>query len=175
VAPRADLAQFNGELDMHSTRINLPEGSRQQLIELLNARLAEVLDLHQAVKTAHWNVRGPDFFQLHELFDKVAEVAEDFGDDFAERAGQLGGVAEGTTQAIRRRSQMPEYPLNISSGREHVTAVADRLAFVSNNARAAIDEAGKIGDQGTADLFTEAVRELDKQLWFVEAHLQAER
>jgi len=160
---------------MHRTKNDLPESKRAELVRLLNDRLADAQDLFAQVKTAHWNVRGPHFFQLHELFDQIAEDVEEHSDLIAERAGQLGGIAEGTVQVAAKKSTLPPYPLNISSGRDHVEALSTALATFGKAAREAIDHADKLGDKDTADLFTEVSRGTDKNLWFVEAHLQAER
>jgi len=157
---------------MHPSRIDLPVAKREKLIALLNQNLADTLDLQLQAKQAHWNVKGCSFFALHELFDKVAEAAEEGADLLAERVTALAGNAEGTVQVVAQRSRLAAYPLDISKGRDHVQRLADAIAAVAKNARAAIDEAGQLGDQGTADLFTEISRELDKQLWLVEAHVQ---
>lgn len=159
---------------LHSTRIDLSADIRQRVITLLNQNLADTLDLQLQAKQAHWNVKGPSFIALHELFDKVAAVAGQGADELAERVTALGGTAEGTVQVLSTRSRVAPYPLDIYRGHEHVARLADAIAAVGKNARAAIDEAGKLGDQDTADLFTEISRELDKHLWFVEAHIQAE-
>jgi starvation-inducible DNA-binding protein len=160
---------------MYPTRNDLPESARTRIIELLNARLADAIDLQTQMKQAHWNVKGPTFIALHELFDKVNEEVEDYVDLIAERAVQLGGVALGTARSVARRSQQKEYPLDISSGRDHVEAVSTALALFGKAVRAAIDASDGLHDAGTADLFTEVSRGVDKWLWFVEAHLQAER
>jgi starvation-inducible DNA-binding protein len=160
---------------MHKTRIDIPEGKRTPVVQLLNERLADVIDLALQAKQAHWNVKGPSFFHLHELFDKVAEDAKEHADLIAERAAALGGVAEGTLQAVTPRTSLPPYPLNIKDGLAHCDALATALATVAKGARAAIDRSNELGDADTADLFTEVSRETDKNLWFVEAHLQAER
>ena len=81
---------------MFKTKNDLSETIRGKAIELLNARLADAIDLQTQTKQAHWNVKGPHFIALHELFDKINEEVEDYVDDIAERAVQLGGVAEGT-------------------------------------------------------------------------------
>jgi starvation-inducible DNA-binding protein len=159
----------------HQTRNDLSPSTRSQVVALLNARLADTLDLYMQAKQAHWNVKGPDFYQLHELFDKVAETLASAGDDIAERAVQLGGIAEGTVQVVRDRTTIPAYPLAIAEGAAHVKALADAIAGVARSTRKAIDEAEKAGDKDTSDLFTEISRSLDKQLWFVEAHRQASR
>jgi starvation-inducible DNA-binding protein len=160
---------------MHTTKNDLPEQVRSKVIELLNARLADAIDLQTQMKQAHWNVKGPNFIALHELFDKINEEVEDYVDELAERAVQLGGVALGTARSVAQRSQQREYPLTIATGREHVEAVSAALATFGKSVRQAIDSSSELRDADTADLFTEISRGVDKWLWFVEAHMQAER
>jgi starvation-inducible DNA-binding protein len=160
---------------MFQTKNDIPEATRIKMIELLNARLADCIDLQTQAKQAHWNVKGPHFIALHELFDKINEEVEDYVDEIAERAVQLGGVAEGTARMVARRSSLAEYPTSAVDGRSHVEALSSALAAFGKAARKAIDEADDVGDRDTADLFTEVSRGIDKWLWFVEAHLQAER
>jgi starvation-inducible DNA-binding protein len=160
---------------IHPTKNDLPEATRKELITLLNVELASAQHLALQAKQAHWNVKGPGFLQLHELFDRVYAAAVDWVDTIAERAVQLGGVAEGSLELIVKRSKLPAYGLELSAGREHVDAIANALALFAKSVRAAIDAAAKAGDADTADLFTEVSRGTDKMLWLVEAHLQAER
>jgi starvation-inducible DNA-binding protein len=160
---------------MYKTKNDLAEPVRTKVIEVLNARLADAIDLQTQMKQAHWNVKGPNFIALHELFDKVNEDVEDYVDLIAERAVQLGGTALGTARSIVQRSQLAEYPLNIAAGRDHVEAVSSALANFAKSARAAIDTTDKLGDKDAADIFTEISRGVDKWLWFIEAHLQAEK
>src|SRR5215470_17816254 len=160
---------------MFKTKNDLQESTRTSVIELLNARLADCIDLQTQTKQAHWNVKGPNFIALHELFDKVNEAVEDYVDDLAERAVQLGGVAEGTARMAAKRSSLSEYPANTVDGRSHVDALSSALAAFGKSVRKAINDANDLGDLDTADLFTEISRGTDKWLWFVEAHLQAER
>jgi starvation-inducible DNA-binding protein len=155
------------------TQNNLPKSTRRAMIELLNQQLADALDLGLQAKQAHWNVKGPHFIGLHELFDKVAEELEEFTDDIAERAVELGGVALGTMQVVSKKSRLGAYSLKLTSGREHVAALSNALAQFGTTIRAAIDIAAMAGDADTADLFTEVSRGVDKLLWFVEAHMQA--
>ena len=160
---------------MFKTKNDLSEATRVKVIELLNARLADCTDLQTQTKQAHWNIKGPNFIALHELFDKVNEDVEDYVDDIAERAVQLGGVAEGTARTVAQRSTLAEYRPGGADGRSHVEALSSALAAFGKRARKAIGEADDLGDLDTADLFTEVSRGIDKWLWFVEAHLQAER
>jgi starvation-inducible DNA-binding protein len=160
---------------MYPTKNDLPETARTKLIELCNARLADAIDLQTQCKQAHWNVKGPSFIALHELFDKVTEDVEDYVDLIAERAVQLGGVAQGTARSIVKRSSLSEYSAKGNGGRDHVEALSSALAAFGKLARHAINQSTELGDADTADLFTEVSRGTDKWLWFVEAHLQAER
>jgi starvation-inducible DNA-binding protein len=157
------------------TKNDLPEEARARVVELLNARLADCIDLQTQTKQAHWNVKGPAFIALHELFDDINEEVEDYVDDIAERAVQLGGVAEGTARMVARRTALAEYPAKAVDGRSHVEALSSALSAFGAVARKGIDQANELGDLDTADLFTEVSRGIDKWLWFVEAHLQAER
>lgn len=159
---------------MFPTKNDMAKATRKAIIELLNNRLADAIDLQTQMKQAHWNVKGPSFIALHKLFDEINESVEDAVDLIAERAIQLGGVAVGTARTVAKRSSLEEYPLDISTGKAHVKAVSTALAAFGTSVRAAVDIADKKGDKGTADIFTEVSREVDKYLWFVEAHGQAD-
>ena len=159
---------------VYATHNDLAKDARSAVIDILDARLADAVDLQTQMKQAHWNVKGPTFIALHELFDKVNEDVEDYVDDLAERLVQLGGVAHGTARQASARSTLPEYP-TVRDGHQHVEAVSAALAAFGKLVRAAIDATDRLGDRDTADLFTEISRGVDKWLWFVEAHLQAER
>ena len=158
-------------MQLHNTKIDIDGGSRQKLIDMLNARLADASDLKSQAKQAHWNVKGMNFFQLHELFDAVATIVEGHVDLIAERITTLGGAAYGTVRQASQKSSLSEYPLEITDGTAHVDALSTALADFGKRVRANIDESSELGDQDTADLFTEVSREIDKQLWFVEAHI----
>ncbi len=159
------------EATMFKTSIDIPEKSRVDLIALLNARLADTLDLKLQTKHAHWNVKGPQVQQLHELFDQIAGRLEEHSDLIAERVTALGGTANGTTRQVAAASTLAEYDLQATAGAEHVRALASRLSRLVAGVRAAIDKSTRLGDMSTADLFTEISRAADKDLWFLEAHL----
>lgn len=157
---------------MPKTRIDLPDNTRKAMIVLLNARLADAIDLRLSVKQAHWNVKGPTFIALHEFFDAVQGRVDTFVDDIAERAVALGGVVAGTAQAAVKASSLDPYPTDITDEKEHLKALAERLAAFGKLAREGIDAADEVDDKDTADLFTGISRQIDKDLWMVEAHLQ---
>jgi len=155
------------------THIDLPADARQRLVELLNRQLAATLDLYTQTKQAHWNVKGTDFFQLHELFDLLATHVFDFIDTIAERVTALGGYAAGTARMAASNSHLPEDPREAIEGRQHLEALIERFARYTAENRKALDAAQNDDDQATADLFTEIARAVDKDLWFLEAHLQS--
>jgi starvation-inducible DNA-binding protein len=157
---------------LHETRIDIPKVSREELVALLNARLADTVDLYTQCKHAHWNVKGSDFIQLHELYDVLAGHVLEWADLVAERATTLGGVALGTLRMAAEGSALKEYPATAFDGMKSVTALADRFAAYAEAVRTAAEQAEKFGDMSTNDLFIEISRGADKDLWFLEAHLQ---
>jgi len=154
------------------TRIDLPLVDRKPLQVLLNACLADALDLYSQTKQAHWNVKGPNFYQLHLLFDELAEKIEGHVDLFAERVRSLGGNALGTIRMAAAGSSLPEFHPNLTADLAFVEALAERYAAYGTHLRVAIAESARLEDQGTADIFTEASRAADLALYFLEAHLQ---
>src|SRR5881397_2983738 len=160
---------------MNPTKNDISEASRSKVIALCNERLADAIDLQTQCKFAHWNVKGANFIALHELFDKVNEDVEDYVDLIAERAVQLGGLAEGTARMAVKRSSLAEYPTSGPSSQDHVAALSAALASFGKLARRAIDTSNEVNDADTADIFTEISRGVDKWLWMVEAHLQTGR
>lgn len=157
---------------LFDTKNDLARETRVEVIALLNQRLAEAIDLQTQCKQAHWNVKGPAFIALHKLFDEINEVVEGYVDEIAERVVQLGGIAEGTVGAVEEHSKLPDYPLALSTGAEHVAALSDALAAFGRAVRIGIEEMNELEDAGTADLLTGISRGVDKWLWFVEAHQQ---
>jgi starvation-inducible DNA-binding protein len=157
---------------MYKTKIDLPEKARRGVIAILNDRLAEAIDLQSQVKQAHWNVKGPNFIALHELFDKISDDVLTYIDDLAERITSLGGTAEGTVAVAAKRSKLKNYPLSITSGRDHLFYLSTQVSMVGKAVRLGIEQTTGLGDADTADLLTGISRGLDKYLWFLEAHLQ---
>ena len=157
---------------MHQTKNDLKSNAKQLAIDLLNARLADAIDLALLTKQAHWNIKGPRFIALHEMIDSFRTEIDDHVDTMAERVVQLGGTALGTTQVVAKASALSPYPTDIYQSKDHLAALIERYGKAANSVRAAIDQADEAGDMDTADIFTAYSRALDKSLWFLEAHVQ---
>lgn len=156
----------------HKTNNNLAGNAKAVAMEVLNARLADGIDLGLVTKQAHWNLKGPQFIGIHLMLDGFRKDQDEWVDMMAERVTQLGGTAFGTIQTVGKSTTLPPYPTDIYAIADHLKALIDRYAAVANAVRAAIETTDEAGDADTADIFTEVSRGLDKQLWFLEAHLQ---
>ena len=151
----------------------LHEEQQAKLIELLNRRLADIIDLQLQSRQAYWNVEGPHFMALRELFDKVAQGVEEYANLIAGRIVQLGGKAEGTVQAVAGRSSLDRYWLSTAEGNGHIDALSTTLTDFGRHVRYASEQASELKDVDTAAIFTEIARGIDKWLWFVETSQQA--
>ncbi|MHB2263724.1 DNA starvation/stationary phase protection protein Dps [Aliihoeflea sp. PC F10.4] len=159
-------------MDKISTKNDLKSNTKTKMIDLINARLAEAIDLALLTKQAHWNLKGPNFIAIHEMLDMFRGDLDGHVDTIAERAAQLGGTALGTTQAVAKATTLEAYPLDIHKTKDHLAALIERYAKTAKAAREAIDESDEAGDADTADIFTAYSRTLDKNLWFLESHVQ---
>ncbi|ODT31657.1 MAG: DNA starvation/stationary phase protection protein Dps [Kaistia sp. SCN 65-12] len=156
----------------HSTQNDLKSNAKKVSIEILNARLADAIDLALITKQAHWNLKGPQFIAIHEMLDMFRTDLDVHVDTIAERVVQIGGTAIGTSQAVVKASPLKPYPTDIYTTKDHLAALIERYALAANNARAAIDDTDEAGDADAADILTAYSRSLDKALWFLEAHTQ---
>ena len=156
----------------YESRNDLSANAKTVSISVLNARLADAIDLALLTKQAHWNLKGPNFIALHEMIDGFRSEIDEHVDTVAERIVQLGGTALGTTQTVVGTTTLKPYPTDIYTSKEHLAALIERYGPVANKVRGAIDETAGSGDADTADLLTAFSRALDKELWFLEAHVQ---
>ena len=154
------------------TRIDIPAKTREQIVTMLNQQLADMSDLYSQTKQAHWNVRGSDFYQLHKLFDELAEELLERVDLVAERISALGGVAMGTIHMAAQSSRLPEFPGRMVLSMSCVEVLAVRYASLAETTRSAVNIASERQDETTANMLQDISHQLDKSLWFLEAHLQ---
>jgi starvation-inducible DNA-binding protein len=156
---------------MYKSPSQLPESTRRQIADSLNARLADGLDLHSQIKVAHWNIKGPQFSSLHPLFETFAVDLAGFNDAIAERAVTLGGRAFGTVRHVASKSRLPEYPQETTRDLEHVKLLAERFETFLDGARESRSLGEKLGDTDSVDLLTQVVTAFEKHAWFLRASL----
>ncbi len=149
----------------------LEDNTIKTSISALNARLADTISFRLALKQAHWNVKGPNFIAVHELFDEVAGRVAGHEDTMAEQVQTLGGQAIGTVEAVIKATGVKAYPTNLVQSEDHIRAICERMADLGERVRDSIDEVTEAGDDDTADIFIDYSRQLDKDLWFIESHL----
>jgi starvation-inducible DNA-binding protein len=157
---------------LHHTKNSLPEKNRVDLVTMLNLSLASVADLYAQLKHAHWNVKGLQFIALHKLFDEQAEALEEHVDTVAERVTALGGNALGTIQDTVANTQLKTFPAALCEAKLVIEHLSHNFAILGELARKNICQAEEHGDVATGDVYISLVRFLDKNLWFLEAHLQ---
>ncbi len=148
----------------------IDDATAQKMTDLLNANLANVIDLTLDGKQCHWNLQGTGFIGVHQLLDDTAERIREVSDAIAERIVILGGAPNGIASRVAKDSILDDYPTDITEVDEHVRELTSRYKKVAVKLREAIDTAGEAGDEDTADLFTEASRIVDKDAWFIGAN-----
>jgi len=156
---------------MYRSPSKLSEDKRARIVETLNARLADGLDLHGQIKVAHWNIKGPQFPSLHPLFESFAVSLAAHNDAVAERAVTLGGKAFGTSRHVAGASRLPEYPQDTTRDMEHVKLLADRIESYLDGLRESRTIAEQAEDTDTVDLLTQIITEFEKHDWFLRASL----
>lgn len=157
---------------MKTPSIALKANAKSTVIDILNARLLDAIDLTLIVKQAHWNLKGPNFIAVHEMLDPMRTAIDGHVDVIAERVAQLDGTPVGTSQAVAKSSTLDAYPTDIKKVPDHLQALADRFASIANQVREDIDATDEAGDADAADILTAFSRELDKDLWFIKSHLE---
>lgn len=157
---------------LHKTNNDLKNNAKAASMEVLQARLADGIDLGLITKQAHWNLKGPQFIGVHLMLDTFRAAQDEWVDMMAERITQLGGTARGTTQEVTSGTSLAPYPIDIYAVADHLHALIERYATCANAVRQNIEDTDEAGDADTADILTEVSRGLDKQLWFLEAHTQ---
>jgi starvation-inducible DNA-binding protein len=159
----------NDEPKLSRSRNDLKDNTKKTSIAVLSGCVIDGIDLYNATRHAHWNVKGPHFHALHIMFETFyGQLATDI-DELAERLVQLGGTAIGTSQAVTGGTRLPAYPTDLKAGMGHVAALLDRYTAVAKTVRDGIDQTDAAGDADTADLLTNVSQNLDKAVWMMEA------
>lgn len=165
------MSQNDDNQGLHPVRIDIPLEIRLYVIQLLQQTLTCTVELRSQVKQACWNVKGHDLVLLHALFTTMATELDAYSDTVAERLVVLGGVARGTARTATTPATLPEYPGAIMGGDAYVRALAECFVPYATALRGDIAHATEVEDAGSAALYTDISRGVDKRLWFLEAYL----
>jgi len=136
--------------------------------DLLNKQLANLLDLHNHVKMAHWNLRGPLFALLHPLFGEYAGSLNGYADEIAERVVMLEFPAKGSTQDITH-SCLPPYPECFETGTTFVRDLVASYGIVLHELKELQHLCNEHDDLDTLDLLTKIIAGMTKQHWYLKS------
>ncbi len=153
------------------THNDLAPAARQSAIEYLECLVATAADVSMAARQAHWNVRGPAFLPLHEMFGEIADKILHHVDELAERSAALGGIPRCSAQSVAAGSVLKPYPNFCFDGAEHIEQLSQRLAVLSTALRQASVDLEGSRDPVTAHIMVEACATVEHMLWKLESHL----
>lgn len=142
-----------------------------EAVEIMQERLASLLDLQLTLKHIHWNVVGVNFISIHEFLDPQVDSVREMSDALAERIATLGGEPLGTPGAIVKLRSWDDYELNREPTVRHLAALDAVYAGVIADHRSAAERLGEL-DPVSEDLFIGHLADLEQYQWFVRAHLQ---
>lgn len=141
-------------------------GTRGKVAAELQTILADLIALSLQDKQAHWNVRGPQFGPLHELFDRMSDAHRGWYDDVAERARALGAPADGRLKTVAAATNVKDLPAGEMSDRDAVADLLERVEGLIGRIRTILDVLGE-WDPVTQDLVIGVVRGLEAQAWIL--------
>jgi starvation-inducible DNA-binding protein len=143
---------------MDTSKNDLSETVRNQIIELCNARLADAVDLQLQCKYEQWNVKGPDVVALQEFFNQVHEDVGHYADRIAERTVQLEGIANCTEHVVPTWAHLAEFNAVNAGERAFIQTLASALASFGKITDQARDRCNELDDIVTTEMFTEISR-----------------
>jgi starvation-inducible DNA-binding protein len=154
------------------TNIGLPDDSRKEVVEILNARLSDEYTLYTKTRKYHWNVVGPRFHQLHEFFEEQYAILAEMIDEIAERTRQLGGKSFGTMEEFVHHSSIKEDPGEYPEANKMIANLLKDHEAVIQTLRKNAEECEEHKDMGTNDFLLEAMQKHEKMAWMLRAHLE---
>jgi starvation-inducible DNA-binding protein len=153
--------------------IGLADKQRQAVVDILNTTLADEFVLYVKSRRFHWNVEGPDFSELHDLFEKHYEQLGEIVDHVAERARALDGIAAGSLEECLKLTRLKENPARVYDARGMIAALlADHEALIRNLRHDVGICSGECHDEGTTDFLTGLMQAHEKMAWMLRAHLR---
>lgn len=160
---------------MRKLNIGLTDEQRQGVIELLNKDLADAYLLLVKTKKFHWDVIGPQFRTLHELWEEQYETLTETIDALAERVRTLGGYPVGTMQGFLDLATLKEQGGNVPTATNMVALLVDDHEQIIRNLREHIDRSSEdFHDEGTADFLTGLMEGHEEMAWMLRSFLEGQ-
>jgi starvation-inducible DNA-binding protein len=160
---------------MPTINIGLSEDQRQGVMTLLNQDLADAYVLLVKTKKYHWDVVGPQFRSLHELWEEHYEELTENIDELAERVRTLGGYPVGTMEGFLQIATLEEHTGEIPTATGMVAQLVADHEQIVRNLREHIDRCSdEFHDQGTADFLTELMEEHEEMAWMLRSFIEGE-
>lgn len=147
-------------------KLGFKKEEKEQVVEKLNALLCNYQVYYQKLRNFHWNVKGSDFYDLHEQFEKEYNHAKAHIDAVAERIRTIGATPISTLQQYLNHSTIEEPKGELSSG-EMVTRITNDIQILVSHHVEAIEQANLVGDLGTSDMLTKELKRIEKQHWML--------
>jgi starvation-inducible DNA-binding protein len=160
---------------MRKLNIGLSEEQRTGVIELLNRDLANSYLLLIKTKKFHWDVVGPQFRSLHELWEEQYQTLTETIDSIAERVRALGGFPVGTAKGFVEYASIQEQADNVPLATEMVAQLVEDHELIIRNLREHIDRCSdEFHDEGTADFLTGLMEGHEEMAWMLRSFIEGE-
>ncbi|MBD1910107.1 MULTISPECIES: Dps family protein [unclassified Leptolyngbya] len=158
---------------MRPLDIGLTEEQRRGVVNLLNQNLANAYLLLIKTKKYHWDVVGPQFRSLHELWEEHYQALTESIDSIAERVRMLGGYPLGTAQGFLSAASIQEHEGEVPSASGMVQNLVEDHELIIRTMRENIDQCSdEFHDEGTADFLTGLMEQHEEMAWMLRSFIE---
>lgn len=158
---------------MKQTNTGITEQNRQNVVNILDALLADEYVLYTKTRNYHWNVVGPHFNDYHKAFEEQYDGLSEDIDEIAERIRALGFKASSSLSEFQKNSQLEEHPGEYSDANTMASNLLNDHETIIQTIRKNIPEIGeKYGDVGTEDFLTSLMEKHEKTAWMLRSILE---
>lgn len=152
--------------------IGIDAGDRKKIAQGLSAFLADAYTLYLKTHNFHWNVTGPMFNALHNMFEMQYTEQWNALDDVAERIRALGFTAQGSYAQFAQQSSLKDVPAEPPRALDMVRILVEGHEAVARTARGVFPLADKASDEPTADLLTQRLTVHEQTAWMLRSLLE---
>ena len=158
---------------MKQTNTGISEQNRQNIVNILDALLADEYVLYTKTRNYHWNVVGPHFNNYHKAFEEQYDGLSEDIDEIAERIRALGFKTSSSLGEFQKNSQIKEHPGEYPDAFTMASNLLNDHETVIQTIRKKIPEIGdKYGDVGTEDFLTSLMEKHEKTAWMLRSILE---